>query len=120
VTFGLQAAPVDGEIELKIAEMVASNHEAIAADAARPGDRRAPARAIDHEAEKRAKEREYWAILNEDPAQLLSAAKAEAAEASPDSGPETEPAPRRARRFSLSGLLPWSGRGARQSMQSNA
>ncbi|SMX50145.1 serine/threonine-protein kinase [Maliponia aquimaris] len=123
VTFQPQGAPVDSEIEMKIAEMVASNHEAIAADAARPDARRSPARVVDPEAEKRAKEREYWAILNEDPAQWRDAAKteaAEAAEAAPDLDDDPEPAPRRTRRFSLSALLPWSGRGARRSMQSNA
>ncbi|WP_323771891.1 serine/threonine-protein kinase [Antarctobacter sp.] len=106
----------DPEIELKIAELVASNHQAIKADAVRPN--RAPTQVPvrDPEAEKRAAEREYWAILNEDPA---------------DWAPEPEPAPapseveepaaskRRQRRFSLSALLPWPSRSARDSIQTN-
>ncbi|WP_417207243.1 serine/threonine-protein kinase [Antarctobacter sp.] len=107
----------DPEIELKIAELVASNHQAIEADSVRPA--RAPTQApvTDPEAEKRAAEREYWAILNEDPA---------------DWAPEPDPVPvppeveepaapqRRQRRFSLGALLPWPSRSARDSIQTNA
>jgi serine/threonine protein kinase len=179
---------VDPEIEIRIAELVASNHQAIAEDAARRQDTPKAARLIDKEAErlaaKREAEREYWAILNEDPADWHSEDAQDAAECNQgdaphtphtphaddleiafaplESGPhsapgqslgqssgrssghptaqstaqeqhvlrsphtayptepESAPAPRPTRRFSLSALLPWGTRGTRQPIQSNS
>lgn len=111
-----QPAQYDPEIELKIAELVASNHQAIEADSARPAVSPAQARTVDPDAEKRAAERAYWAILNEDPADWAPEP------APPPPAPEIEspaaPA-RRQRRFSLSALLPWPTRSARNGIQTN-
>lgn len=110
--------PVDPEIELKIAELVASNHQAIEADAAHPKASPLQQQTVESETEKRAAEREYWAILNEDPADWTPA---------PDPGPvpeatetaDSSPLPRR-RRFWLAALLTWSGRNARDRIHTNA
>lgn len=106
----------DPEIELKIAELVQHNHRAIAEDAETEPVAPPPTPQEDREAAKRAAEREYWAILNEDPADWGPAPEA-AATAEPDV-PEAAPQPTR-RRFSLSALLPWSGRNTRHSIHTN-
>ncbi len=122
------ATPVDPEIDLKIAELVASNHLAIAEDAENGSDRPAYIRRKDREMEKleaqRAAEREYWAILNEDPAQWRRDSKEKLAEKT-DAGPDAAtaddlPSAPRTRRFSLTALLPWTGRSTRQAIQSNS
>ena len=56
-------------------------------------------------AEQRAKENEYWAILNEDPEELRRAVEAEAAAAEKQSQEPAQAA--QAPRSSLSRLLPW-------------
>ena len=156
------AAQVDPDIELKIAELVASNHQAIAEDAARGGTARRPTPREDAEAQKRAAklaaEREYWAILNEDPAQWRveevpgpgpeeeNQEEARVPEVEVSAPPTTDPSregllvdpvqalppavpPERTaapdpavtpRRFSLSALFSWSGRGARATLHSHS
>jgi serine/threonine protein kinase len=158
------AALDDPDIERKIAEMVATNHKAIAEDAASGPPRPKASRRAEREAEKlaakRAAEREYWAILNEDPADWRVEPEPEPemeAVLTLDSGPEMDPAvghdpaqeenptpawmtasthdpepvpdiptappevrQKQTRRFSLAALLPWSGRGTRQALQSNS
>lgn len=128
------AAPVpeDPEIELKIAELVASNHQAIKADAAHRPAPQAHMAEPDPEEIKREKERAYWAILNEDPADWAPPPEPEP---EPDPQPEPEPAPviepqvivppksaadtPQQRRFSFSALLPWTSRAPRDTLRSN-
>ncbi len=110
--------PVDPEIETKIAEMVAINHAAIAEDSV---GRSAPVKRAprpDPEEAKRAAEREYWAILNEDPADWGREAEPDPPQQEVAEEEQATPPPRR-RRFSLSALLPWSGRGQRQALETN-
>ncbi|SNS93380.1 serine/threonine-protein kinase [Antarctobacter heliothermus] len=110
----------DPEIESKIAELVASNHQAIKADSAHATASETQARttAPDPDSEKRAAERAYWAILNEDPADWAPQTVPEPALAS--SRIETPTAPiRRQRLFSLSALLPWPSRSARDDIRTN-
>ncbi|MBY6116081.1 protein kinase [Mameliella alba] len=115
----LPAAPVDHETESAIAEMVAQNHAVIARDSAQQQDTPKQTRAPDPEEAKRAAEREYWAILNEDPADWVRETVAESAE---DTSQEPTPQPpaRRRKRFSLSALLPWGGRAQRAGIETNA
>ncbi|WP_305971872.1 MULTISPECIES: serine/threonine-protein kinase [unclassified Mameliella] len=110
--------PVDPEIETKIAEMVAINRAAIAEDDV---ERVAPVKRAprpDPEEAKRAAEREYWAILNEDPADWVRDAATEQPTEETASEEQAPPPPRR-RRFLLSALLPWSGRGQRRALETN-
>ncbi len=111
----MAATAPDPVIEQEIAEMVQVNNRAIAEDLETAPRAAPPTPQEDRDAAKRAAEREYWAILNEDPADWAQPPE-EPAEAEP-ADPVSEPLPRR--RFSLSALLPWSGRGTRQSFQSN-
>lgn len=108
----------DPEIESKIAELVASNHQAIEADSAHPTAPAAQTQTPDPEAEKRAAERAYWAILNEDPADWAPQTAPDPIPASAQIETSAPPA-RRQRRFSLSALLPWPSRSARDGIQTN-
>ena len=116
----------DPAMELAIAEMVQSNNRAIAEEGDTAPPAPPPTPREDREAAKRAAEREYWAILNEDPADWVQKPEEPEEPAPPEPvvepvvEPEPEPDPRPRRRFSLSALLPWSGRGPRPSLHSNS
>lgn len=113
--------PLDPEIDLKIAELVATNRKAIAEDAALPPSAPQVAKKDDPQEAERAAERAYWAILNEDPAQWSRQEETAPDHADLDAEdaktPQTERRP--SRRFSLAALLPWTGRGARHTIDSH-
>ncbi|MGP6088945.1 serine/threonine-protein kinase [Antarctobacter jejuensis] len=111
------ATAPDPVIDLAIAEMVQINNRAIAEEAETTPPAPPPTPQEDHEAAKRAAEREYWAILNEDPADWEQVPAEPTTPQHAHEETDQEPPPRR--RFSLSALLPWSARSTRQSIQSN-
>ncbi|MEM1236220.1 MAG: protein kinase [Pseudomonadota bacterium] len=101
-------ARADHETLRQIYELVEENREDMDAGDEEPADAHAEFDAqTARQAEKRAREIEYWSILNEDPEELARAAEKERAKAKPKVAKEADTPPPRG---GLYGLLSWGRR----------
>lgn len=103
------AALIDTEVTRRICELVEENHKAISErGVAPPPVPRADLARQKADEDRRAAEREYWAILNEDPATWDEAPDPEAATDTGADPLDEEPAPPAPKRgFSLWSLVAW-------------